>query len=217
MIEKRGGLPYTKFINRKLGFILASKTPIFISPSNITALSFIVFIIACIILIRASSHIEVIISAFLLLIQYALDSADCLARMRGLSSQRGAWLDHSLDFIKIFILQFAIYEVSRRANIELSRFFLMTCFLTLLSQASYYTISTLKKDSTTNHGASEKEDLRQKKVAYLWLLSPVDNGIYYISVSLCLTSLYPLLFGIYTGYWLLSPTICTYTYMSIDD
>jgi len=216
MIHKKGGLPYTQLVNRRLGHLLALSTPNYVSPTQITLLSFLLFLLACIILSFASSQLLVSIAVLLLLFQYALDSADgILARMRSCTSQQGAWLDHSLDFLKIFILQLSLYVLSRRLNYHASDLFLIAGFVTLFSQSSYYTISALNYSSLP----SLKSNLSTKIQRFSrYILFPIDNGIYYISVLFSLSRIYPLLYVSYSAFWFIFFTTAFIKfYRSISD
>ena len=93
---KLTGLPYTVYVNRKLGSMIANACPKSITPDSLTLLSFIVFLVACYLLVVSSDIVLSSLAVFLFLLQYALDSADgMLARLRNQSSKIGEWLDHS--------------------------------------------------------------------------------------------------------------------------
>lgn len=105
----RGAPGYTRWVNRRLGRYLAAWAfRSGLSPDQVTVLSggFTVAGIAVIALARPSFGP---LAALLLLVGFALDSADGqVARLRGGGSAAGEWLDHVSDCIKVSSLHLAV-------------------------------------------------------------------------------------------------------------
>jgi len=102
---------YLRFVNRKAGGVLAAAGyALRLTPTQLTLLSSAVSFagIAVLILHDSTAATGVAVSA-LLLLGYALDSADGqLARVRGGGSKAGEWLDHVADVAKISSLHSAV-------------------------------------------------------------------------------------------------------------
>ena len=107
----RGAPGYSRYVNRPLGRVLAAVAyRAGLSPNAVTGISagFSAAGIAALVLLPMSISSGVLASV-LLVMGYALDSADGqLARLRGLGSARGEWLDHVVDCIKINALHLGV-------------------------------------------------------------------------------------------------------------
>ncbi|MFI7589621.1 CDP-alcohol phosphatidyltransferase family protein [Spongisporangium articulatum] len=107
----KGSPAYSRFINRKIGRVLAAGAyQLNLTPNQVTLIS------ACLsaagialIPLVAPSALTAVLIPFLLLLGYAFDSADGqLARLRGGGSPAGEWLDHVVDSIKVSALHLAV-------------------------------------------------------------------------------------------------------------
>jgi phosphatidylglycerophosphate synthase len=107
----RGAPPYSRWINRRLGkYLAAAAYVIGLTPDQVTVLSA-CFTFAALILVIVITPVWWlgILVAALLLMGYALDSADGqLARVRGGGSRAGEWLDHIVDATKIGVMHSAV-------------------------------------------------------------------------------------------------------------
>jgi phosphatidylglycerophosphate synthase len=107
----RGAPAYSRFVNRRLGRLLAAAAfCLGWTPNAVTALSAACTLtgIALLALVPASGLSGVLVAACLVL-GYALDSADGqLARLCGGGSPAGEWLDHMVDSVKIASLHLAL-------------------------------------------------------------------------------------------------------------
>jgi phosphatidylglycerophosphate synthase len=108
--QKGAGLhapAYSRFINRKLGRVLAAASyRAGLTPNKVTAVSalFTYSGIALLVLFPPSLGLGLAVG-LLLIIGYAFDSADGqLARLTGGGSPSGEWLDHIADSVKISAL-----------------------------------------------------------------------------------------------------------------
>lgn len=113
----KGAPAYSRFVNRRLGRLLAAVAyHRGLTPNGVTALSAACsFVgIAVIALVRPSWPVGVAV-ALLLVLGYALDAADGqLARLRGGGSMSGEWLDHMIDATKISSLHLAVLIAAYR-------------------------------------------------------------------------------------------------------
>jgi phosphatidylglycerophosphate synthase len=107
----QGSPAYSRFVNRKIGRVLAAGAyQANLTPNQVTFISacFSAAAIALIALVEPRPAIAILI-AFLLLFGYAFDSADGqLARLRGAGSPAGEWLDHVVDSVKTSALHLAV-------------------------------------------------------------------------------------------------------------
>ncbi|PCI37616.1 MAG: hypothetical protein COB53_05915 [Elusimicrobia bacterium] len=109
-----------------------------ITPNRLTVASFLLVLIVAA-LILTGSPAEIRLAAILLQVAYIFDCMDGqLARYRKQTSDLGAFLDKSLDFLKIAFLVFALsMEAFHRSQSETPLIlgflcFLLTCFLPYL-------------------------------------------------------------------------------------
>ncbi len=107
----RGAPPFSRWVNRPLGRLLAARAYLWgMTPNQVTMASAAMTAIALVsvVLIEPSWWLGLVVAA-LLLLGYALDSADGqLARLRGGGSASGEWLDHVVDAFKIVLFHGAI-------------------------------------------------------------------------------------------------------------
>lgn len=106
-----GAPAYSRFINRPLGrFFAAAAHSLGLAPDQVTALSgFCTFAGIATIALVAPTPLSSLVIVALLVIGYALDSADGqLARLRGGGSLRGEWLDHIVDATKMSTIHLAV-------------------------------------------------------------------------------------------------------------
>jgi phosphatidylglycerophosphate synthase len=107
----RGAPAYSRFVNRKLGRVLAAAAIRFgLSPNAVTGISA-CFTFAGIVLLALnppSVWLGVTVAA-LLVVGYAFDSADGqVARHTGRGGPAGEWLDHVVDSVKVVTLPLAL-------------------------------------------------------------------------------------------------------------
>lgn len=107
----RGAPPYSLYINRPLGRVLAAAAyQVGLTPNQVTYVSAVfTFVGIGLIAFGPASLLTGFAVALLLVIGYALDSADGqLARLRGGGSLLGEWLDHTIDSVKVAALHLAV-------------------------------------------------------------------------------------------------------------
>src|SRR6476620_4567707 len=109
--SNRGAGPYSRLVNRPLGRQFAVIAVLLgLSPTQVSAVSaaFSYAGIAVIATVRPTVGIAILIAA-LLIVGYALDSADGqVARVTGRGTVAGEWIDHMIDAAKISALHCAI-------------------------------------------------------------------------------------------------------------
>lgn len=103
----RGAPPYSRWINRRMGRVIAAAAyTVGATPNGVTAASAALTTagILLIALVEPVWWLGLAIAAFLVL-GYAFDAADGqLARLRGGGSRAGEWLDHMVDVTKTCVL-----------------------------------------------------------------------------------------------------------------
>lgn len=119
----KGAPAYSRFVNRKLGRMLAALAYVLgMTPNQVTAVSGLCSFagIGLLAFGRPSALLGAGI-ALALVVGYALDSADGqLARLRGGGSTSGEWLDHMIDAAKISSLHAAVL-ISAYRHFDLDR------------------------------------------------------------------------------------------------
>jgi phosphatidylserine synthase len=107
-----GAPAYSRFVNRRLGrYLAATLHTLHLTPNAVTALSASVTGLGIVgIALLRPSVLSAILVPLLLVIGYALDSADGqIARLRGGGTLAGEWLDHIVDAIKVSLLHLAVF------------------------------------------------------------------------------------------------------------
>lgn len=147
-----------------------------------SAISFIVFCLGCIILVTSKHIYTPLVFTFLMLVQYALDSADgILARLRDQTSKKGEWLDHSLDSIKISMLHFTILAIFVSSNNHLSQIEILAFGLSIFGQSNNFTISQLKATILGKRGGKEINTFNKRNARLTQIfLTPADQGLYFL-------------------------------------
>ncbi len=107
----RGAPGYSRWVNRPIGRVLAASAyRLGMTPNQVTGVSalFTYSGIALLALVAPSTPMSLLV-ALLLLVGYALDSADGqLARLTRMGRPSGEWLDHVIDMGKLCLLHGAV-------------------------------------------------------------------------------------------------------------
>lgn len=115
--RKEAGSVYTRYVNRNLAIPF---TYVFwrlgLTPNWVSALSFVVTHFGLLVVALGPLSVKVMLVGYVFLVLgFALDSSDGqLARVRGLGSKAGEWVDHTLDMAKILTFNLAIGYVMTR-------------------------------------------------------------------------------------------------------
>ncbi len=209
--KKTNGLYYTRIINRPLGLYLAKRLTFF-SPDAVTLAAFAILTIACILLPKLANTWWAFIIWPMLVLNYALDSADGqLARVQGSQSLRGEWLDHTLDGTRIVLINCAfLVAVVLSSDFKLIHIGMTAFVICILSQVTIYVASNFRVFILKTRLGNELEGIdglmgTVKKV----LAAPADFGLFII-VSIFLVDL-KLFVPIYAGYAVYISAVCLLT------
>jgi phosphatidylglycerophosphate synthase len=169
---------YLRFVNRKAGGVLAAVGyALRLTPTQVTLLSSAASFtgIAVLILHRSTVAAGIAVS-LLLLLGYALDSADGqLARVQGSGSKAGEWLDHVTDIAKISLLHSAV-AIAVLRNFELdSLLYLAVPVIFLVANVSQF-FGMMLRDKLTEANRSQPGATGSSSMLVGWLLMPMDHG-----------------------------------------
>lgn len=136
----RGAPAYSRFVNRKLGRVLAAAAAVAgLTPNAVTGISAL-FTFAGIVSLAVAPvglGLGIAVTA-LLVIGYAFDSADGqLARLRGGGSPAGEWLDHVVDSVKVTALPLAVMFALRHAGMP-DRVLLIAIAAVVVQSTSFF-------------------------------------------------------------------------------
>lgn len=170
---------YSRFVNRRIGRVLAAAAYLANRTPNQVSLTSGLFSLAGIVLIavvRPSLSLGLLVTV-LLVLGYGLDSADGqLARLRGGGSPLGEWLDHMIDSVKIVLLHSAVL-------ISFYRFDAFSNELLLLVPLGYVCVSAVMFfgliliDQLRRRHGGEKPNQRGDSVLKSLLIAPTDYGV----------------------------------------
>jgi phosphatidylglycerophosphate synthase len=169
---------YLRFVNRKAGGVLAAAGyALRLTPTQVTLLSSAVSFAGIAVLILQDSSVPVGITvSLLLLLGYALDSADGqLARVRGGGSRAGEWLDHVADIAKISSLHSAV-------AIAVLRWFDLGSLLYLAVPGAFLVANVTQffgmmlRDKLTVATLAPLEPAGHSSLLVAFVLLPLDHG-----------------------------------------
>jgi phosphatidylglycerophosphate synthase len=177
-----GAPAYSRFVNRKLGRVLAAAAfHAGLTPNAVTGISalFTFAGIAVLALVSPSWPMGVAVT-LLLALGYALDSADGqLARLRGGGSPAGEWLDHMVDSLKIASLHLALLVgLYRFEPVERGAVLLLPLAFSVVSVVLFF--GTLLNESLrAQHGARTRAARTEERPSVLrsLLVAPTDYGV----------------------------------------
>jgi phosphatidylglycerophosphate synthase len=178
----QGAPAYSRFVNRRLGRVLAAVAfHAGLTPNAVTGISALsTFSGIAVLALVAPSWLMGIAVTVLLVLGYALDSADGqLARLRGGGSPSGEWLDHMVDSLKIASLHLALLiGLYRFEPVERGPVLLLPLTFSVVSVVLFF--GTLLNESLrAQHGASTRaarSDARPSVLRSL-LVVPTDYGL----------------------------------------
>jgi phosphatidylglycerophosphate synthase len=178
----KGAPAYSRFVNRRLGRQLAAAAyQANLSPNQVTVLSalFSAAGITVLALMRPSVLTGVLVAG-LLLLGYALDSADGqLARLRRASSTAGEWLDHMIDSAKISALHCAVLvSLYRFFNLGSSAYLLVPLGFCIVAAVHFFG-TTLNDQLRRVHAATPRSDVAGARPSVLrsLMVAPTDFGV----------------------------------------
>ena len=178
----KGAPAYSRFVNRKLGRVLAALAyHARLTPNAVTGISaaFTAAGIALLALARPSWVSGVLVSLCLAL-GYAFDSADGqLARLRGGGSPAGEWLDHMVDALKVSSLHLGVLiGLYRFETVERGALLLVPIGFTVVSAVFFFGM-ILNDALRAEHGAVKRTQLTAERPSVLrsLLVVPTDYGV----------------------------------------
>jgi phosphatidylglycerophosphate synthase len=184
-----GAPAYSRFVNRRLGRLLAALAfHARLTPNGVTGISAVFTFtgIALLALATPSWTVGLAVCACLVL-GYALDSADGqLARLRGGGSPAGEWLDHMVDALKIASLHLALLiGLYRFEAVERGPWLLLPLGFSVASVVLFF--ATLLNDALrAQHGGRTRAvpTSVRPSVARSLLIAPLDYGVLCLAFAL---------------------------------
>ncbi len=169
---------YLRFVNRRAGGLLAALAyALRLTPTQVTVLSSAVSFcgIAVLVLHPATVPAGIAVS-LLLLLGYALDSADGqLARVRGGGSRAGEWLDHVADVAKISSLHSAVaIAVLRYFELD-SALYLAVPVIFLVANVTQF-FGMMLRDKLTVTDPASRGPAGSSSLLVALILLPLDHG-----------------------------------------
>lgn len=167
---------YLRYVNRPAGGRLAALAyAADLTPTQVTVLSAVCSFAGIAVLLLAAPTVPVGITvAALLLVGYALDSADGqLARIRGGGSKAGEWLDHVVDMAKLSSLHSAV-AISVLRFFDVPRLNLAIPLVFGIANATQF-LGMMLRDKLRGPGAGRPAG-EDASALRSWLLLPLDHG-----------------------------------------
>jgi phosphatidylglycerophosphate synthase len=182
-----GAPAYSRFINRRLGRVLAALAfHAGLTPNAVTGISaaFTAGGIAVLALARPSWSTGIAAGACLVL-GYAFDAADGqLARLRGGGSPSGEWLDHMVDALKIATLHLALLVgLYRFETVGRGPWLLVPLGFSVVSVVLFFGTLLNEALRAQHGGATRAQQTRERPSTVRSLLvAPTDYGILCLAV-----------------------------------
>ncbi|MGY1842299.1 CDP-alcohol phosphatidyltransferase family protein [Modestobacter sp. SYSU DS0875] len=178
----KGAPAYSRFVNRRLGRLLAALAfHARLTPNAVTGISalFTFSGIAVLALVPPSGWAGLLVAGCLVA-GYAFDSADGqLARLRGGGSPAGEWLDHMVDALKIASLHLALLiGLYRFEPVERGPWLLMPLGFSVVSVVLFFG-TLLNEAMRAQHGARTRAAHTDGRPSVLrsLLVMPTDYGL----------------------------------------
>lgn len=178
----KGAPAYSRFVNRRLGRLLAAAGfHLGLTPNAMTGISaaFTFSGIAVLALVAPSVSVGALVAVCLVL-GYAFDSADGqLARLRGGGSLAGEWLDHMCDALKVSSLHLALLVGLYRFE-PVDRGIVLLVPLGFSAVASVHFFATILNDQLRRQGGVIREGDNpggSPSILRSLLVAPTDYGL----------------------------------------
>ena len=210
----QGAPAYSRFVNRRLGRVLAALAfHAGLTPNAVTGVSavFTATGIALLALGHPAWWLGPVVTSCLVA-GYALDSADGqLARLRGGGSAAGEWLDHVVDAAKIASLHLAlVVGLYRFQPLGRSGWLLVPLGFSVVSVVLFFA-TLLNEALRAQHGAPTRATPSAERPGVLrsLLVAPTDYGVLCLAFLLlgapaAFIGVYTALFAATSGYLLLA-------------
>lgn len=173
------GVPaYTRWVNRRLArFAAAAAASRGLSANAVTMASaaFSAAAIVCVATAPRQAWLGVLI-AVLLAIGYILDSADGqVARLTGMSSLAGEWLDHVVDSVRVPAIHLAVLVGILQADI-LPRWTILLPLAYTLTSAGHFMSQILAEQLRRGRLDGDNSSPKAAGTLRSWLVLPTDMG-----------------------------------------
>ncbi|MDQ0077542.1 CDP-alcohol phosphatidyltransferase family protein [Arthrobacter oryzae] len=208
-----GAPPYSIYVNRKAGkYVAAAAHRIGWSPNAISCVSAVLTFSGITLLAAAPSSWWVGITVWsMLALGYVFDSADGqVARLRGISSPAGEWLDHVLDCAKLPSLHLAVLIAAYR-NFHLSNdvWLLVPILYSAIASVAFFSMILNDHLKTIHSGPPRSAGKKKRSVIKSIALLPTDYGalcflFVFLGSESIFISLYSLFFLANAGHLLLA-------------
>jgi phosphatidylglycerophosphate synthase len=178
----KGAPAYSRFVNRKLGRVLAALAfHARLTPNMVTGISaaFTATGITLLAVLRPSWPLGLAVTACLV-VGYAFDAADGqLARLRGGGSPAGEWLDHMVDAVKTSSLHLAVLLAAYRFLIVPRGPWLLVPLGFCVVAAVLFFATMLNEALRERHGAVTRAAVTTERPSVLrsLLVVPTDYGL----------------------------------------
>lgn len=167
---------YMREINRRLGRALASvAAQLRLTPNQMTAASALAFLAGVAVLVALEPSMPAaVVSVLLLQLGFAFDAADGqLARLTGLGSPAGEWLDHVVDAARHLVFHLAVLiGLYRFADVPGAVLLLPLAFAVVVSVRFFAQI--LAEQLRRGTGSAEVETSPRLGS---WIQAPSDTGV----------------------------------------
>ena len=176
-----GAPAYSRFVNRKLGRLLAAVAfHLRLTPNAVTGISAVFTFsgIAVLALVSPSWPMGIGVT-LLLVVGYAFDAADGqLARLRGGGSPAGEWLDHMVDAVKASGLHLALLIGLYRFEVVEPVWLLVPLGYCVVDAVTYFG-TMLNEALRAQHGVATRAQPTAQRagVARSFLTLPTDYGL----------------------------------------
>jgi phosphatidylglycerophosphate synthase len=207
----RGAPAYSRFVNRRIGrYLAAAAYRAGLSPNAVTGVSALFTFSGIALLIALPpSWGQGAGVAVLLVLGYAWDSADGqVARLTGLGSPAGEWLDHAVDAVKVVTLPLAL-AVGLAVHDVVAPAWLLVPLVSAITSSVLFFAMILTDQIRRAHGVQSQAPTDGR---FPWLRSvlvlPTDYGV------LCWTFL--LLGAPAVFLWVYAAiTVCTFVFLAL--
>lgn len=194
----RGAPAYSRYVNRRLGRLLAAAAwRLGLSPNAVTATSAVFTFtgIALLVLFPPSGALGIGVT-LCLVTGYALDSADGqVARMRGGGSPAGEWLDHMVDAVKTSVMPLALAVGLYRFGAVEHWWLLVPLGAAVVSAALFFSM-ILTEQLRRQAGRASVASLQGRSWIRSVLVVPMDYGV--LCLSFAVYGIIPLFLTVYT-------------------
>lgn len=192
-----GAPAYSRFVNRPLGrYFAAAAYTRGLTPNQVTLVSGVVSYTGILVIVALGpSWPGALVSTTLLVLGYALDSADGqLARLRGGGHPAGEWLDHVVDCGKISLLHIAVLVSLWRSDLVGDAALALPLAFLVVAQLYFfaYIVGDLLKRAA---GVRPADATTQAPVLRSVLVAPTDYGL--LCVAFLSFGAPPVFLGVY--------------------